>query len=89
MLLQLSDKGPEPNCPVQVCQAATGAWRCPSLSRGRRQLCWAAHACQHWGRPAQLHLQEDKGACKAACTAITGDILEEALEKVQKSFIWV
>lgn len=36
------------------------------------------------GKTAQLHLQGDKGACKIACSAITCNTLEEALEKVQK-----
>ena len=56
-----------------------GAWHCPSLSWGRRQLWWAASACQRQGRPAQLHLQEDIGACKAACTAMAGDTSEKSL----------
>lgn len=41
------------------------------------------------GRTAQLHLQGDKGACKTACTAIMCNTLQEALEKVQKCFIWI
>lgn len=41
------------------------------------------------GQAAQLHLYGDKGACKTGCTAIICNTLEEALEKVQKCFIWV
>lgn len=38
---------------------------------------------------AQLHLQGDKGACRTACPAITGNTVEETLEKVQTCFIWL
>lgn len=47
-----------------LCRCAEkGAQLCPSLSQGSRQRCWAACACQHQSRPAQLHFQQDKGAC--------------------------